>query len=241
MPQKISQFSGQPFSIKAKENGDSEIVLYGAIGESWFEDSITASKFNEEFKKIPATAKNISIRINSPGGDVFDGMTIMNRIKQHKAKKTVYIDGLAASIASIIATAGDEIVMGEGALYMIHLPWTVAMGDRTDLENTISRLMEVEEQMVSIYARKTKLPRTQIKKMLEEETWMSASEAMEMGFIDRSMEETVAIAASLVDNAKWIVRKPKNLVTEDVVAKGKVIHLKSKVEEFLARNKSAAK
>jgi ATP-dependent Clp protease protease subunit len=129
-----------------------------------------------------------------PAATSFDGIAIYNRLKQFKGDVTVYIDGLAASIASIIALAGDKIYIGEGALYMVHLPWTFAFGNRMDLDNTVNRLMDVEEQMISIYSKKSGLDRAEVKALLEAETWMGADEAIEKGFVDSKVDESLPIA-----------------------------------------------
>ena len=227
----------QPFQIKAKSSTKAEIILYGAIGASWYEDSISAKQFSDEMNKLDSSVKEISLRINSPGGDVFDGITIYNRLKQHPARVTAYIDGISASIASIIMLAADEIVMGEGSLILVHLPWTMAAGNRTDFDNTIMRLMDIEEQMISIYAKKTKKSRADIRQMLEAETWLDASQAKEEGFIDTVMSETMPIAASILDKSKWINKMPKNIVTDKSQADKTITELKSKIEGFMKARK----
>lgn len=226
----------QPFEIKNKSATKAEIVLYGAIGTSWFEDAISAKQFSEELKKLDATVNEIELRINSPGGDVFDGFAIYNRLKQHPAKVTCYVDGLAASIASLIVLAADEVIMGEGALYMIHLPWTMSYGNRMDFDNTVNRLMDIEEQMISIYSKKTKMSRGEIRDMLEKETWLDANQAMEMGFVDSKSEDTIPVAASAIEKASWINKKPKLTTKEDLV-KQEIENLKNRVTGFLARDK----
>ena len=228
--------SQQPFSIRAgKDKKSAEIVLYGSIGESWFGDSITAKQFSDEMKNLDPNVEEINVRINSPGGDCFDGITIYNRLKQHKAKIIVHIDGLAASIASIIALAGDEVIMGEGALYMVHLPWTFAMGNRMELDSTINSLMDVEEQMISIYSRKSKLSRSEVKKLLEAETWMDASEAIDKGFVDKKADEALPIAASAFDQ-KWIRKGPKSGFKSEQAAVDTVKNdLIKKIQERTAR------
>ena len=232
---KILNFrKGHPFEIRSKSATKAEITIYGTIGSSWFEDSISAKSFSEELKKLDPTVNEIDVRINSPGGDVFDGIAIYNRLKQHPAKITCYVDGLAASIASIIALAGEEIIMGEGALYMIHLPWTMAMGNRNELDNVVNRLMDVEEQMVTIYAKKCGLPRSEIKAMLETETWMDATQAKENGFIDTVMAESTPIAASALGKASWIHKIPK-CRTQDDVAREEIEKLSSKISGFISR------
>lgn len=224
----------KPFEIKAKSATKAEIVIYDSIGADWFGNGITAKTFSDELKALDKSVNEIEVRINSPGGDVFDGIAIYNRLKQHSAKKTVYIDGLAASIASIIALAGDEIIMGEGALYMVHLPWTFAMGNRNDLENVVNRLTDIEEQMVSIYQKRSGLSRSEIKAMLEKETWMDADQAMENKFVDKKFEETIPMAASALDKATWINKRPKMKTAEDA-AKVEITDFKNKVSAFLAR------
>ncbi len=235
MPLLAKKPTQRPFEIKNKSATKAEIVLYGAIGASWFEDSISAAQFSEELKKLDSTVNEITLRINSPGGDVFDGITIYNRLKQHKAKVIVHIDGLAASIASIIALAGDEIIMGEGALYMVHLPWTFGMGNRKDFDTLTARLMDVEEQLISIYAKKTKKSRSDIRKLLEDETWMDSAQAIEEGFVDSKAGETVAIAASVMTFAnQWIKKTPK-VKTEVIEAKEKIAALKANIDKFLVK------
>lgn len=238
MPSKIFGFreakGAKPFRVENKSATKAEIIIYDQIGDSWFSPGVTAKSFDEELKKLEPTVNEITVRINSPGGDVFDGVTIYNRLKQHKAKIIVYIDGLAASIASIIALAGDEVIIGEGALYMIHLPWTFSMGNRMDLENTVNRLMDVEEQLISIYQRKTKLDRAEIRKMLEDETWLDAEQAIEKGFVDKKVEEALPIAASVFEN-QWIKKTPKTYKSETKVVASEIEKLKQKIGAHLAR------
>lgn len=228
--------AGSPLKILSKSDTEAEIVIYAGIGTDWWNDGsmISAKNFSEELKKLPDTVKTLNIRVNSPGGDVFDGIAIYNRLKQHKAKKVVYIDGLAASIASVIALAGDEIVMGEGALFMVHLPWTFAMGNRTDLDNVINRLTDVEEQMIGIYSKKTKLSRTEVRAMLEAETWMDADESIDKGFADKKSEETFAMAASAL-KSPWINKRPEKVVSQSDVVQEKLEKLKKDLNARLAR------
>lgn len=222
--------AGSPLRIQNKSTTEAEIIIYAGIGQDWWGDGsmISAKAFSDELKKIPDTVNTINVRINSPGGDVFDGIAIYNRLKQHKAKKVMYIDGLCASIATIIALAGDEIKIGEGALYMIHLPWTFAYGNRTDLDNTVNRLMDIEEQMLGIYAKRTDLDRSEIRAMLEKETWMSADEAIEKGFVDSKVEETIAIAASAI-KSPWFAKRPEKYFSQAEATQAKITELKNKV------------
>jgi ATP-dependent Clp protease protease subunit len=227
----------KPFEIKNKTETTAEIVLYGAIGESWFEDSISAKDFHKELKALSSDVKEIHLRINSPGGDVFDGMTIYNRLKQHKAKVIVYIDGMAASIASIIAMAGDEIYLGEGSQIMIHKPWTGMYGNATDFMEVIDRLDDIEEQMVSIYSKKANIDRSEIKTLLANETWMLSDEAISYGFADEVVEQEYNVAAKWngkLQNAAWIKNKPEDIDNSQYI-QSKIEDVKKSIEETLAR------
>ncbi len=231
--------SGLGLRIENKSATKAEITIYGGIGQDFWGDGsmISAKNFSDELKKIDPTVSEIVVRINSPGGDVFDGITIYNRLVQHKAKITVYIDGLAASIASIIALAGDEIFIGEGALYMVHLPWTMAFGNRMELDNTVNRLMDVEEQMIGIYSKKTGLDRAEIKALLEAETWMDADVAIEKGFVDSKVAETMPIAASAIDS-RWISRKPKTFKSVDAAITSAKDELVKKIQGRISSPKA---
>lgn len=240
MPQKkILNFIDRnktPFRIRNESSDTAEIILYAGIGQDWWGDGsmVSAKDFSDQLKALPKSVKTLNVRINSPGGDVFDGVTIYNRLKQFDGTVNVFIDGLAASIASIIALAGDTITIGEGALYMIHLPWTWAMGNRMDLDNTVNRLLDVEEQLIGIYSKKTGLDRAEIKAMLEAETWLGADEAIEKGFVDSKMSESTPIAASMI-GAKWINRAPKAYNSEAKAVDAAKIEIKNKISGVLAR------
>lgn len=236
MPLPLRSKNEKPFEIRSKSATKAEIVIYDSIGYDWWTGGgVTAKSFDKELKALDASVNELTVRINSPGGDVFDGIAIYNRLKQHKAKKIVYIDGLAASIASIIALAGDEVIIGDGALFMIHLPWTFAMGNRMELDNTVNRLLDVEEQLIGIYAKRSKLDRAEIKAMLEKETWMDADQAIEHGFVDkRSEEESLPIAASAMES-RWFGKAPRNYKTVASVVQKDIAELKQKLEAKLAR------
>ncbi len=240
MPTNLQKFRARSgnngFSVSNKSATKAEIVIYAAIGQDYWGDgsTVSAKTISDELKKLPDTVNDITVRINSPGGDVFEGVAIYNRLKQHKANITVYIDGLAASIASIIALAGDKVYIGEGALFMIHLPWTFAMGDRMAMENTINRLMDVEEQLLGIYSKKTKMEKTEIRKMLEDETWMDAEQAIAAGFVDEKVEESVPIAASAI-KSEWIRKRPEHYNSVSAAVDKEKEELKKKIEAKLAR------
>lgn len=200
----------KPITVINKSTTRAEMLIYGDIGGPW-SDSVRASEFSKALSELPKTVNEIDIRISSLGGDVFDGIAIYNRLVNHKAKVNVYVDSIAASIASIIAMAGDNIYMGEGAEIMIHDPWTFAAGNSRDLMATIDRLDDVAEQLVSIYQKNTGLGRSEIKQLMADETFFDSKQSVEMGFATAKMDEadTLNFAASLnPDRATWMRNKP---------------------------------
>ena len=154
--------------------------------DSWFDDEITPKQFKAE---LTATEGDISVWLNSPGGDVFAASQIYNMLKEYKGKVTVKIDGIAASAASVIAMAGNEILMSPVAMMMIHNPSTVIFGEAADLQSGIDMLSEVKEGIINAYEQKTGLARNKISKMMDAETWFSAKKAVELGFADKVLYE----------------------------------------------------
>ena len=150
--------------------------------DSWFEDDITPKKFKAE---LYSSAGDIAVWLNSPGGDVFAASQIYTLLKEYDGKVTVKIDGLAASAASVIAMAGDEIVMSPVAMMMIHNPATAIFGEAADLQTAVKMLGEVKESLVNAYEQRTGLPRAKISAMMDAETWFSAKKAVELGFADK--------------------------------------------------------
>ena len=150
--------------------------------DSWFDDDITPKKFKAE---LLSDSGDISVWLNSPGGDVFAASQIYTMLKEYAGKVSVRIDGLAASTASVIAMAGDEIIMSPVAMMMIHNPATVIFGEAADLQSGIKMLSEVKESIINAYEQKTNLPRNKISNMMDAETWFSAQKAVELGFVDK--------------------------------------------------------
>lgn len=156
------------YTIKAStDDGSATISIYEEIG-GW---GITAQQFSEDLKALGDIA-HINLHIHSPGGDVFDGIAIYNLLNKHPAKITVNIDGLAASMASVIAMAGDRIVMPENALMMIHKPWGISGGNANDMRDYAELLDKVESVLIPAYARKTGKSAESLAAMLDSETWM---------------------------------------------------------------------
>ena len=166
------------------KNEDNRTLYFdGYIAQdSWFDDDITPKKFKAE---LLSDSGDISVWLNSPGGDVFAASQIYTMLKEYAGKVSVRIDGLAASAASVIAMAGDEIIMSPVAMMMIHNPATVIFGEAADLQSGIKMLSEVKESIINAYEQKTNLPRNKISNMMDAETWFSAQKAVELGFADK--------------------------------------------------------
>jgi ATP-dependent Clp protease, protease subunit len=186
------------WNLKQTTKNSAELTLYGVISQdSWWGDEVTPKQFSDDLKALGDDIEEITVRINSDGGDVFAGIAIHNMLKRHKAKVIVYVDGLAASIASIIAMAGDKVIMPKGSMMMIHNPWTsVWGGDADDFRHTADILDKIRDSLVDVYAEKTKLDKEEIKALLDAETWMTAEEAVAKGFADE-VEGTISVAASI--------------------------------------------
>lgn len=176
--------------IKNKDDTTENILfLNGTIAEeSWFDDDITPGLFKSELEKNNG---DITVWINSPGGDVIAAAQIYNMLMDHKGNVTVKIDGIAASAASVIAMAGTKVLMSPVSMMMIHNPMTLAFGDKTEMKRAISMLDEIKDSIVNAYEIKTSLARDKISKLMDEETWMNANKAMEMGFCDDIMKREI--------------------------------------------------
>lgn len=177
---------------------EAELTVYGDIGE-WLD--VDSRKFTRELKQI--TAKQISVRINSGGGSVFTAQAILSSLRRHKAEIIVYIDGIAASAASVIAMAGDLIVMPSNAMMMIHNPSIGAWGESKDMRKTADILDKVRDTIVAAYKEKTGLEESKIVDLMNEETWLTANEAVELGFADE-VENYQDIAASMNSGTMFV-------------------------------------
>ena len=161
---------------------DRTLYLDGEISdETWFGDEVTPKAFKEE---LNAGSGDITLWINSPGGDCFTAAQIYNMLMDYPGNVTVKIDGLAASAASVIAMAGTKVCMSPVAMLMIHNPATLAYGDQAEMEKTIGMLSEVKESIINAYEIKSGLARTKISHMMDDETWLNAKKAVELGFAD---------------------------------------------------------
>jgi len=199
-----------------KVNDVGELYLYGPISSSsWWDDEVSPKKFKKELDGLKGV-KVLNVYINSGGGDVFAGQAIHSMLRRFDAKVHVYIDGLAASIASVIAMAGDKVIMPRNTMMMIHNPWALGVGNANELRKLAEDLDKVRESIIAAYEEKTSLSRDKIIEMLDEETWLTAEEAKELGFADEIIPEK-NIAASIqngqlvFNGEKLPLNKLKNL------------------------------
>ena len=159
------------------------LFLNGMISdETWYGDEVTPQLFKDE---LNAGSGNITVWINSPGGDVFAAAQIYNMLRDYKGSVTVKIDGIAASAASVIAMAGNTVCVSPVAMMMIHNPATMAMGEAKDMQKAIVMLNEVKESILNAYESKTGLTRARLSHMMDDETWFNAKKAVELGFADK--------------------------------------------------------
>lgn len=209
------------FRMKASGEKSADIYIYEEIGY-W---GVTARQFASSLKAL-GDIDHINLRIHSPGGDVFEGIAIYNLLNSHPASKTVYIDGLAASMASVIAMVGNPVIMPENAMMMIHKPWGITGGDANDMRDYADLLDKVEGVLIPSYAKKTGKTPEELAVMLGEETWLTAQECVEHGFADQLLPSMQAMARinskrieefdSMPASLKNMIITPKATVTQPV-------------------------
>ena len=167
--------------VRAAAESDNAISIYDAIGESWDGTGVTTKRIGAALRAIGA-GNDVTVNINSPGGDFFEGVAIYNQLREHQGKVTVRVLGLAASAASVIAMAGDEILMGDGAFLMVHNAWAVAVGNRHDMRDAADRLEPFDAAMASVYAARAGISAAEAAALMDKETWIGAEQAVEDGF-----------------------------------------------------------
>lgn len=197
------------YSIKAQ--GDNvEIDIFDEIG-FW---GITAKDFINDLKRYP-DAKNISLRINSYGGEVFDGVAIYNALKRHPANVTVVVYGIAASIASIIAMAGDKVIMPENTYMFVHDPLALVVGDADDMRDMADALDKIAAGLIASYVAKSGKDEKQVKKWMAEDTWFTAQEALDAGLADEVTSAVKIAANATLSRFKNLPEPLKPFASED--------------------------
>jgi ATP-dependent Clp endopeptidase proteolytic subunit ClpP len=211
------------YRIAAKKGDDSraEILIYDEIGRNFWGKGIAAEDLVKELSALDVKA--IDVRINSVGGQVFEGLAIFNALDRHPATVTTHVDGMAASIASIVALAGDEVRIAENAFMMIHNPHGIEMGDANAMRKMADILDTLAGSLADTYVAKTGKSEKVIRAMMDEETWFNAEEALEVGMVDE-VDEAMDVAASF-DLSKFHNVRPDVLerAAEKVRPMGKVV------------------
>lgn len=196
-----------PWTFTAKAGGELEVLLYDEIGADLFGEGQTAKAFAEDLKAAGSVSK-IHLRVNSPGGSVFEGLAIYNTLLSHGATVTAQVDGIAASIASVIIMAASKISIAANGIIMIHNPHVMTAGDADDMRKMAETLDKVKSSMISAYMRHAKKSKNQIGSLMDAETWMSASEAIDAGFAE---EVTNPDDGNVQDMAAHFISKFSNV------------------------------
>lgn len=202
------------------ENKTADIYIYGDITSwPWLESDVSSYTLSKELQELDESIEQINVYINSYGGEVAEGLAIYNALKRHKAKVTTYVDGFACSIASVIFAAGDERIMSDTSLLMIHNAWTWAAGDSNELKKQAEDLEKITQASINAYLNITNLSEDEIKEMMDEETWINGQEALEMGFatelveVEEKQVATQSIRKSLMQK---ITKKPERIPVANV-------------------------
>lgn len=202
--------AGKGAGIRSEVDGDTATIYVYDVIDSWW--GVSAADFARELNAI--SASNIVIRINSPGGDVFEARAMMTAIQEHSATFTAKIDGLAASAATALSLACDSVEIAEGGFYMIHQAWTFAMGNADDMTATARLLEKIDTVLVEGYVGKTGKPEAEVRELMKAETWFDANEAIEAGFCDKLIEAKSAKAEARAFNIAAYANAPKALTEQ---------------------------
>ena len=186
--QTMSQRNKTIWNIVKNDDKNAELMLYGDIAESFWGDTISAKEVTEYLADLDV--ENINVYINSNGGVVATAIAINNALRRHKAKVTVNIDGIAASAATLITCAGDTVRMPKNALFMIHNPSTIAMGDSEEMRKQADVLEKYKNSITETYLQKVNIDKEKLSELMDNESWLSAEEALKYGFIDEIIENT---------------------------------------------------
>jgi len=210
------------------------LELNGTIAEeSWFDNDVTPQLFKEE---LNAGNGDITVWINFPGGDCVAAAQIYNMLSNYAGKVTVKIDGIAASAASVIAMAGDTVLVSPVSMMMIHNPATIAWGDSAEMQKAVAMLDEVKESIINAYEIKTGIDRKKLSKLMDAETWMDANSAVEYGFADEIMQRNTA--EDMAVPAVGMMYSPTqvtNFLKEKIAKKCKIEKPKTKAEDLFSR------
>ena len=204
----------EPEVQASASSSETSISIYDSIGENWEGTGVTVKRIGAALRNIGA--QDVTVNLNSPGGDFFEGMAIYNLLREHKAKVTIRVLGVAASVASVIAMAGDEILMGDGSFLMIHNAWAVAVGNRHDMTDTAAVLAPFDAAMAALYAHRTGMSEAEAALLMDRETWIGAQQAVDDGFATGLLPSSEITRAAQASGA----RKPLALIEASMAKAG---------------------
>lgn len=207
------------YRMEKKAAKTADLYLYDVIGGGFFEDGVTAKSFAADLKAL-GDISELNIFINSPGGQVFEGVAIYNQLVRFKAQKNVYVDGLAASIASVIAMAGDKITIAKNAVMMIHNAWAMAMGSAAELRLVADKLDMLSSVICQTYVDRSGQTQKKISDLMAAETWFTADEAKAIGLADEVSQKEVEIAALVKHDLTQFRNVPKAFAANATDAAG---------------------
>lgn len=208
---------------------NSELIIEGEISsESWYGDESTPTQLREELAKHSG---DLTVHINSPGGDVFAGVAMFNALKKHNGSITIVVDSLAASIASIISMAGDRIVMAEGSMMYVHKPWTAVVGNSDEMREAANVLEKLADNLVDIYVNRTGRSKEEILSYLDGEgKWMTAQEAVELGFADEAEGKTSTLSET-INNALRFAQPVQSAIMQPAMSLKNILKAKPTEDE----------
>lgn len=174
--------------IRAASEDEATISIMDPIGENWEGTGVTAKRIGAALRAIGK--RDVTVNVNSPGGDFFEGVAIYNMLREHQGKVTVRVMGLAASAASVIAMAGDELLMGDGAFLMIHNAWAMSIGNRHDMRAAADQLEPFDAAMATVYANRTGMKVQEVAVLMDAETWINSAQAVDQGWATGLVERS---------------------------------------------------
>lgn len=219
----------------AAQTSDNTISVYDVIGsDPWTGEGVTAKRIAGALRAIGARA-DVVVNINSPGGDMFEGLAIYNLLREHEGKVTVKVLGLAASAASIIAMAGDEVQVARSGFLMIHNAWVVSIGNRHDLRDVADTLEPFDRAMADIYATRSGADQKAVQKLMDAETWMGGSDAVEQGFADALLDAD-QVEEGAQANAGLTVRRIESALRQSGLPRSEAMRLISEFKSSLSES-----
>jgi ATP-dependent Clp protease, protease subunit len=230
------------FKITNKaDSREAEVFIYGEIGAEFWGDEISAKTFVDQLAALPESVETIRVRINSPGGSVWDGYTMYSALTSHPAEIITEVDGLAASAASLVAMAGTTRRMGEASMMMIHRASGGVWGDADEMRKEADLLDKVDGQITEVYSRRSGKPVADVAELLADETWFTGPEAVEAGFADEVTEQLATAAQWKPGRFRNAPKQQNELILDNILRGESVISIAQRDANELAAKVARAK